>query len=432
MRLNRILRIGVIAFLVLLLLFVAGILVVRSRAFHRYLLATVVEQAQQAIGGRVELGDFTLHLAGPRVDLYRIAIHGTEGDPRAPLLWADHLGLGLRIIPRGRQINLQEIVVDHPVVHLSVDEHGHNNLPQTPPPATGSKPVNVFDLAIGHVVLNRGEIDYNDRQTPLDAEVRDLQTQVAFDALKREYGGSISYREGRVQFGDSNPLQHEVEAHFGAAPTGLTLNSLKLTSGSSRITAQAHLENYSNPVVDGSYDVLLASRDFRDLLKNSSLPGGEVSTKGTVHYRSKPGQPLLDSLSIQGELGSPALSVDSPQARASIRALRGEYRLDEGTLVARNVQMDVLGGHLAAELTVQHLTGKPEAHITGTIHDLSLADATAALPTRPQGNLRIRGRLDGKVDAAAWKTFKFGRRPQSPLPPLFPRPPAARVEPLFL
>jgi translocation and assembly module TamB len=403
LKLNRIFRVAVIAFAVLAALFVAGILVVRSRAFHRYLLATIAASAQEVIGGRVELGDFTLHLAGARVDLYRIAIHGTERDPQAPLLWADHLGLGLRIVPRWKSgINLQEIVVDHPVVHLSVDEHGHNNLPQTPPPAPGSKPVNIFDLAIGHVVLNRGEMDYNDRHTPLDAEVRDLQMQMAFNALRREYDGSISYRQGRVRFGEYNPLQHEVEAQFAVAPSGLTLNSLKLTSGSSRITAQAHLENYSNPVVDGSYDVLLATGDFKDLLKNNSLPAGEVSTRGTIHYRSKPGQALLDGLSIEGELGSPVLSIDSPQARASVRALRGEYRLDEGTLVARNVQMGVLGGHVSAELSMQHLAGNPEARLTGTISGLSLADATAALRARPQGNLRIRGRLDGKVDAA-WR-----------------------------
>jgi hypothetical protein len=101
MRANRILRFGVIACGLLVLLLVAGILLVCSRrAFHRYLLATVVKRAQQEIGGRVELGDFTLHLAGPRVDLYRIAIHGSERDPHAPVLRADHLSLGLRIIPR--------------------------------------------------------------------------------------------------------------------------------------------------------------------------------------------------------------------------------------------------------------------------------------------------------------------------------------------
>jgi translocation and assembly module TamB len=388
---------------VLVLLFIAGILVVRSQAFHRYLLATVVEKAQKAIGGRVELGDFALRLSGPRVDLYRIVIHGTEGDAQAPLLRADHLGVGVRTISLwGRQVSLQEIVVDHPVVHLAVDEHGHNNLPQTPPAAPGSKPVNIFDLAVRHVELNRGEIDYNDRQTPLDAEVRDLQAQVAFNSLKRQYDGSLSYRDGRLRFGDYNPLQHDFQAQFGAAPSGLTLNSLKVSSGASCITARAHLENYSNPRVDGSYDVLLSTHDFRDLLKNNSLPTGEVTTKGAVHYRNKPGQAFLNSLSVQGVLGSPALAIDSPQARASIRALKGDYRLEEGTLEARNVQVDALGGHLAADLTMRHLADNPEARVAGTIRGLSLPDALAALRTKPQGNLRIAGRMDGKVEAT-WR-----------------------------
>ena len=54
MRLKRIFTVGVIAFLLLAILLGAGVLVMRSRAFHQYLLATAVGYAQQAIGGRVE------------------------------------------------------------------------------------------------------------------------------------------------------------------------------------------------------------------------------------------------------------------------------------------------------------------------------------------------------------------------------------------
>ena len=403
MKLSQIFRIGLITFLVLVLLFAASILVVRSRAFHRYLLATIVENAQQAIGGRVELGDFRLRLSSLHVDFYRIAIHGTEPKAQAPLFWADHLGVGLRIVSLwGHRINLQEIVVDRPVVHILVDEHGHNNLPQTPPPAPGSKPLNVFDLAVGHFALKRGEIDYNDRQTRLNAEVRDLHAQVAFNARKKQYDGGLSYRQGCVQLGGYNPLQHDLEAQFAAAPSGLTLHSLKLTTRFSRITVQAYLRDYRNPTVDGSYDVLLSARDFGELLRDNSLPVGDVWTKGTVHYRGKGGKAFLDSLSVQGELGSPALAIDLPQVRTRVRALSGEYRLDEGTLEARNVQVEVLSGHLAAHLTMRHLAGNPEARVTGTIRGLSLADAIAALKTKPQGHLRIRGQLDGSVEAS-WR-----------------------------
>ena len=169
---NRIFRFSLIAFIALVSLLVAGSLVMRSRAFHRYVLATFIEQAQQATGGRVEVADFTFRFWGLRADLHSIVLHGTEPDPQVPLFRADRLSVALNLVSVWRRkIDVQEIVIDHPVVRLSIDERGHTNLPQTPPPPPGTKPVNIFDLAIGHFVLNKGEIFYNDRQTPMTAEV---------------------------------------------------------------------------------------------------------------------------------------------------------------------------------------------------------------------------------------------------------------------
>src|SRR5262245_34598393 len=98
MRFRRIPVIGLIAFLLLAVLLTVGVLVVRSRAFHQYLLAKVVKYAQQEIGGRVELGDFTFQLWRLRADLYQIAVHGTERDAQAPLFAADHVAIDLRLL----------------------------------------------------------------------------------------------------------------------------------------------------------------------------------------------------------------------------------------------------------------------------------------------------------------------------------------------
>jgi translocation and assembly module TamB len=176
---HRIFRFTLVALLASATLLAAGILVVRSRALHRYVLARIIEHAQLATGGRVEIGDFAFRFWGLRADLYRIVLHGTEPDPQAPLFQADRLGVGLDLVSVwSRKIDVQEIVIDHPVVHLWIDEQGHTNMPQTPTPP---EPVNVFDLAVAHLILNNGEIYYNDRQTPLAAEVHELQTQVSFD-----------------------------------------------------------------------------------------------------------------------------------------------------------------------------------------------------------------------------------------------------------
>ena len=51
--------------------------------------------------------------------------------------------------------------------------------------------------------------------------------------------------------------------------------------------------------------------------------------------------------------------------RTSARSFRGEYRLIDGTFEARNLQAEVLGGHVAADLTMLHLADKPEARLRG-------------------------------------------------------------------
>jgi hypothetical protein len=63
---NRIFRFSLVALLALATLSAAGVLVVRSRAFHRYVLARIVEHAQLATGGRVEIGDFGFRFWGLR------------------------------------------------------------------------------------------------------------------------------------------------------------------------------------------------------------------------------------------------------------------------------------------------------------------------------------------------------------------------------
>jgi translocation and assembly module TamB len=401
MKSKRFIRIGLALFLVVVVLCLAGVLVVRSRAFHRYVLATIVQRAQRATGGRVEIGDFTLNFAKARVDLYRVAIQGTGSDPREPLLWADHLAVELSLASlRRTELRLEEVIVDHPVVHFSVNGQGHNNLPAIPPAPARSKPLSVFDLAIRHVALNDGEIYYNDSETPLQAELRDLRVQSTFDASKSEYDGSLSYRQGRLRYGAYNPLEHDLEATFGAAPSGLTLKSLQIASGTSRISGQARLQNYPNPTVDATYDVSLTTGEFRKSLKNDALPAGKVSMRGKVHYQNQAGQPPLNNLAVEGELSSPSLEVENPQVRAAVQALQAEYRLSHGDLEVRQMQANILGGHVTARLSLKNLAGTPVAHVEAKVSGLSFTDATNALSSKPP--LRITGRLDGTAEAG-WR-----------------------------
>src|SRR6266566_3909057 len=142
--------------------------------------------------------------------------------------------------------------LEHPVAHLLIDKQGRTNIPQPSAPKQQSSSMNVFDLAVGHALLNRGEIYYNDRESSLDADVYDLRTDVTFDYLATRYRGSLSYAGGKLKYGTLAHLPHSLQTQFVATRLRFTLNPMILTLGSSRVMLRGEATNYSSPRVDGS------------------------------------------------------------------------------------------------------------------------------------------------------------------------------------
>src|ERR1051326_2313655 len=372
--------VGIVSLIVILI--AVGLLLLKMGWLHRYLLAEIVDRAHQATGARVVVGDYAFQLSALRADVYRLTLHGGESDPNRPLLGVDHLAVGLKIISLlQRKVSLEQIVIDHPVVHLLVDKSGHSNIPEPPAGKNQSKPVNVFDLAIKDVVLNRGEIYYNDRQLPLDAELHDLDTKVQFSSLKSEYDGSLNYRRGRIQFSDFNPVRHDLKAVFTAAPSGFKLQRVVLSTGISRISAQATLTDYSSPAVQGTYQGALSLEELRSILKQPSLPVGEVSLNGAVRYTNAANRPFMDTLRVDGRLGGERLTLRTAAAAAEVRAVQAHYRLENGNLEANNIEADLLGGHLTGNLSMRNLAGNSQSRLVASIHSASLNALKGAVPT---------------------------------------------------
>ncbi|HXJ96088.1 MAG TPA: translocation/assembly module TamB domain-containing protein [Terriglobia bacterium] len=400
---KRAVRLFLIVLSTVLVLVGAGALVVRSRSFHRYLLRVIIEHAAQASGGRVEIGDFGFRWSGLQADLYRIVVHGTEADTQAPLFSADHIAVGLKVISlRHQKVTLNSLAIDHPVIHFLVGAQGQSNLPQTSPRQSGSKPMDVFELAVRHFAVNNGAIYCNDKYTPLSADVQDLDAQAAFNMATVAYDGSLSYRQARVQFGNYDPLIHDLQARFSAAPAALTLSSVQIRSGSSWLKTQLHLYNYSSPSVAGSYQAQIWTKELAQLLKQSSLPLGEIDTQGTFNYQNATGRSAVERLGVAGKFASPALTVTVPQAHGTVRSFTGEYRLEKGGLEVRALNADALGGHVTGRLSITNLAQVPQIRVEGDIHDFSLAAARQALRFDALPGVGVAGRLNGSVQVS-WR-----------------------------
>ena len=397
---RRLIRFILIALSILVLLGVTAILIIRSSRFHRYALAMIVSRAEQATGGRVEIGDFTFQRAGLRVSFYRVALHGAEPTTAPPLFWADHIGLGLRIVSLlSRDVRLNDLEIDHPVVHLTVDAQGHSNLPQAPGSASG-KPTNIFDMAVKYAGISNGDVYYNDVQTPLEAKAQNLKLVLRFVPLQTAYEGGLSYQSGVIHFGTLNPLNHDLETQFTAESSGITLSSLRIRSGSSWISAQGKMTNYDNPAIDGSFQAGLSGADLARVLNDPSLPRGSIEAQGAVKYRNPAGAPPIDALDSSGTVHSALLTLDMSQARARAERFSAAYRLARGNLEVSNLKAGILGGSLTGRLSMTHLGGTPVGKFSADLRNLSLADARRAMRAPPPQAAIISGGLDASLQAA--------------------------------
>jgi len=240
-----------LGFLILVIVaVVAGCFVLRSASFHRYMIAKVSERIQQSTGARAEIARYSIGLNPLTVTVNGFVIHGTEPQGALPLLQADKIVLGLKIVSllRGK-VDLQDIEVDHPVANLIVDRNSQTNLPQ--PQTKSSSSTNVWDLGIRRLLISNGEIYYSSKATPLDADLHDLVTRAQYDDHRQSFVGDLSYRRGRLQFGRYSPVAHDLDSHFTVSPSSATFEPLVLRLASSELTVHASVQDYSQPLVNG-------------------------------------------------------------------------------------------------------------------------------------------------------------------------------------
>src|SRR6266496_947137 len=327
---------------VLLFVVVGGILLLKSSAFHRYLISKIEQSAGEAAGARVELQNLTLHVNTLSADVYGLTVHGNEAPNDRPFLQVKHAKAGLKIISVfHRQVNLSELLVDGPVVNLVVNRSGQTNLPQPPPSDNKKSSTNVFDLAVGHVLLSNGQIYLKDRKIPVGANLTGLRTEISFSQLAKKYSGTLSYENGWIQYEQMKPLPHRLSATFDATPSELNLKPLLLTLGGSRFALETTVRDYNNtPVANGRYDFVLHTQDFNGL--SSANAAGDVVLSGNLNYKDVPNQPALRNVSLSGSLDCSGLALVTEQALVKIQKIVGRYQLANGNLQADAFALDLL------------------------------------------------------------------------------------------
>src|SRR5262249_40716412 len=138
----------------------------------------------------------------------------------------------------------------------------------------------------------------------------DLHVEVKSGSAK-DYQGTVSYRNGRLQFADTKPLPHNLTAHFVANSSEFTLNPLILSVALSTLRLEGRLQNYADPFVTGSYLVTVHPRDITSGLKSASISNGDLTRAGSVEYRHQTNVPPAQAVTVNGQLHGHELAIDN-------------------------------------------------------------------------------------------------------------------------
>lgn len=397
--------IGVGVGILIVLAAISIVVLLHNTRFHRYMLRMAEQRASEALGARVVAREYALHWSGisPSVDLYNVVVHGAAPYSTPPLLQVDHIGMGVRVVSVLRRTwYLNDVQIDHPVVRLFVDSRGRDNLPQTK--SNGQSHTSVFDLAVRHVLLDRGEVYYNNRKSVLNADLHQLTFKSAFDTSSRNYSGNLSYRDGHLQFGAYNPMPHDLDAAFNATPSVFTLQRAMLRSGRSQFVLDATLQDYSHPRVQATYTALLDTGEFRRIMKNPSVPAGVIKMAGSMQYHSEPKRAALQTTSLAGDLSSAAIDITTPSLSTRISDVAARYSVKGGNLSVSDLRMRLLGGEVAGAMTMRDLTGATRSEFHARARGLSLANLKTVANSPSLQPVALNGTVNADVNATWGKT----------------------------
>jgi len=420
--------------LLVLIAAVSLLLIARSDWLREKLRTAVIEQAEKATGGRVEIKQFHLDWNGLTAEVDGLVIHGTESPNVAPLIAVDHVIIGIRIISLWtRDVRLSRIEVTRPRVHIVVDTEGGINLPRPKVPGKTSTQDAILNLKIGRFAVRNGEALVESAGTvrhmiPWSGTGQNLTSLVTYDRAHDRYSGNVSMAPLRFALGGYGPIDLEVYANAAMERNRVVAPKVILKTATSEIDfTDFSLGSFASPILTANYDVKGSAAEAARILHWKVQLSGIVNITGKARYVS----PL--EFSLTGDVRGAGLAF------ADVRNIRlaGTLSGNQDKMTLTGLRAAVLGGEVAGSvelkgyeiyhvnakisgLDVRQLAALGTAHpvpydgvvsgtadATGRIQDLSrqgIIDATAQLTVAPAATgLPVNGEISAHYSGAVAK-----------------------------
>ena len=366
--------------LLLLMVVVTGIVTVQSSWFYNKVRERIVSVTEAATGGRVEISKFTFDWHTLTATVAGFTLHGTEPPNDPPLLHADQLVVGLKIISIfERDFDIALLRVDAPHVFLLIAHDGNTNVPRPKLPAKPNKSAveTIVDLAIRHFEMNRGITEVHAAgQGPqvqsYNTRGDNLRALFTYDANVPRYHGDLSAARVFLAYGEYLPVIADLKATLAVEKNRVVVEHSRIISGDSELDANGRLEGFTAPVITAEYRARFAVSQIGAVLKLKSRQSGWLEANGSASYKSAQDYALSGLLKAYGiNFQAPGISLHNVRAQAKIDGGPKSISVDQ-------IVLEALGGRLKAKAEV---TGFEKFKLNGEAQNFDIHQI-ASLATR--------------------------------------------------
>jgi translocation and assembly module TamB len=330
---------GIAAAVLVVAAVAAALLTLRSAWFRDQVRERIVAEAERATGGRVEIARFDFDWTRLRAVVSGFVLHGTEPGGAPPLVRADSIEVGLRVVSvLKRDIDLASVVVRRPAVGIRIAADGSTNIPRPRVPSGRDPVAEILKLAIQEFELRDGVLDLDSRRLPLDLRGRRLRTRVVYEAATPRYQGEISARDLTVAAAGAPGAAVDLELRAALERNRAEFSQIRLTLGRSSLAGAASVENFKAPRMTGRIDATVWLADAARFLRLPVERQGQVQVSGAGVYAGP------EAYSFEGRVMGQGLAVSTHGVRVAGAGVAGALRLDPGGLAVENLLVHALGG----------------------------------------------------------------------------------------
>ncbi len=371
---------------------VTGVLVVRSGWFRERVRARIVREIENATGGRVEIGSFTFDWQGLVASVSPLVIHGTEPAGEEPLLRADSVSVGLRIISAlERKVDLAFLRVDRPRLRIAVYQDGSTNLPSPRGRNNSDWARSLVDLAVRRYSILNGVAEVDFRRFPLDLRGEDLRVQMDYDARTPRYPGHFESRRMRVTSAEAAPAEFDAAADFSLERDRIAFSRVKLATGRSRIDLAGAINSLRAPSGTFSVKAAVALRDVDAMIPLPVSKSGSAAFDGNLEISFANGFDYV----LSGRGSARGIGYTYQRLKIENASASAELNATPERVTLRGLNVAALGSQITGEAQL----GRDRSfHFSGRIEDLGLREAANVLTGRP---IAWSGDLSGTVTVDA-------------------------------